>query len=79
MQEQQPGQGFPSFSTPPGHEQHVGIAPVVEEEEGWGKIGIVMVTLAVIFAGGVAYFIATSSGEELEAAHSAGQNEAAAT
>lgn len=45
-----------------------GIAPIVEEEEGWGKIGIVMVSLAVIFAGGVAYFIATSSDEELTAA-----------
>ena len=40
--------------------QHFGVVPLPPQQDGWGKIGIVMVALAVIFAGGVAYFIATS-------------------
>ncbi len=40
--------------------QHFGVASLPPQQDGWGKIGIVMVALAVIFAGGVAYFIATS-------------------
>ncbi|MCP4448318.1 MAG: hypothetical protein GY811_23705 [Myxococcales bacterium] len=46
--------------------KHYGLAPALEEHDGWGKIGIVMVALAVSFAGAVAYFIATSGGTKEE-------------
>jgi hypothetical protein len=32
--------------------------------DGWGKVGILMVALAVLFAGGVAYFIATGGDDD---------------
>jgi len=37
--------------------------PEVSQDEGWGKLGIAMVGMAVLFAAGVAYFIATSGSE----------------
>jgi hypothetical protein len=37
-------------------------------DDGWGKIGVLMVLLALAFAGGVAYFIATSESSEAETA-----------
>ena len=46
---------------PPG-----GYAPLEAEDDGWGKIGLVMVALTVLFAGGVAYFIATGGEDEVE-------------
>ncbi len=41
-------------------------------DDGWGKIGVLMVLLALAFAGGVAYFIATSESAEAETAAAAG-------
>lgn len=41
-------------------------------DDGWGKIGVLMVLLALAFAGGVAYFIATSESSEAETAEAEG-------
>lgn len=53
-----------NFGTNQAAAQHFGIAQLEPQDDGWGKIGVVMVALAVVFAGGVAYFIATSGSSE---------------
>jgi len=65
LQGAQPPQGQAQHFDPnlPGG-QHFGMAPLAPQQDGWGKIGVVMVALAVVFAGGVAYFIATSGSSE---------------
>ncbi len=50
---------------------HFGAAPLTPQHDGWGKIGIVMVAMAVLFAGGVAYFIATSGSSKGDKTESA--------
>ncbi len=53
-----------NFGTHQAAAQHFGVAQLEPEDDGWGKIGVIMVVLALAFAGGVAYFIATSGSSE---------------
>lgn len=63
-----PGNPLSTGPFPPGPGLHGAMPPA---DDGWGKVGVLMVVLALAFAGGVAYFIATSESSEAETAAAA--------